>query len=153
MNNNNNNNNSLHLYIAFLGTQSALHRMHEYLTLYVLLHFVVYDERIRIRAEFSQWRKNLSERLLLAIAFINSTDSCVIGYNLLQLRCKNVLSRSKLNAAVNTFHFQFICDGWNEFRLTVLQHLCPWFVIVSTSGNCGYADITSLIGLGVTYYK
>ncbi len=59
--------------------------MNESLTSYVHLHFVVYDESIRVRAEFSRrlcacseqkTHLKASERL---IAFISSTDLCVIG--------------------------------------------------------------------------
>ncbi len=49
--------------------------MSESLVSYVHLHFVVYDERIRVRAEFGQRaravNKNSSERLWLATAFIS----------------------------------------------------------------------------------
>ncbi len=41
------------------------------LTSHIHLHFIVYVERIR----------EPFQRLWLAIAFINSIESCVIGYN------------------------------------------------------------------------
>ncbi len=59
------------------------------LTLYVHLHFVVYDERIRKSPEFNQrmrahskpmsFSDDSSERLWLAIVFLSSTELCVIG--------------------------------------------------------------------------
>ncbi len=103
--------------------------MNESLASYVHLLFVVFDERIRERAEFNQrarapnrklWHfsDDSSERLWLAIAFISSTDTCVcvcvcavIMHNTVKTCKKNhgaTLSKSKCNAAVNTFSFIFI---------------------------------------------
>ncbi len=78
-------------------------------------------------SEYMQWT-NSSECIWLAITFISSTDSCVIGYNVQQ--CKNTWL-SRFNAAVNTFHFIF--PLFVKYFILLYSSIC-----VSTSGNWGY---------------
>ncbi len=56
---------------------------------HVHLHFVVYDERIQTVSthnELHSFSDDSSERLWLAIGFINSTELCVIGYTVQHLK-------------------------------------------------------------------
>ncbi len=95
-----------------------------------------------------QWTKT---RFWLAIAFIISTDLCVIIYN--AQHYKNVLKImaqhwADLNVMLQStlFNLHFIHNSRNGFSLTVQQHLCLCVAIVSKSRNWRNVDITSLIG-------
>lgn len=121
----------LYIFMALLLKRIYLKLSHN---LHVHLQFVVYDENSCECAlnKTQRFSDDSSQRIWLAVALImNSTESCVIGYN--SQRCKTawkeIWCNTRIylfNAAMETFHFIFTLtlffNSSNRFSLFVHEH-------------------------------